>query len=217
MYFSVVELNRRRRGTQMLLSSPGKLHGAVMDAFPREAIAGRRVLWRVDHLSDRTLLYVVSPVRPSFEHIQEQAGWQHAESWKIRSYQPLLDSLQVGNRYAFRLAANPTHTVTFPDGRKKKIGHVTAKQQLQWLLDRAETIGVKFPQLEESVPAVRVIRRDHHQFRKQHHKVTLRTAVFEGALEVCDPDRLRQALTTGIGRGKAYGAGLLTLAPLADS
>ncbi|WP_373920440.1 type I-E CRISPR-associated protein Cas6/Cse3/CasE [Streptomyces sp. B29(2018)] len=42
--------------------------------------------------------------------------------------------------------------------------------------------------------------------------VHLRTATYDGLLDVADPDTLRQTLTDGIGHGKAYGYGLLTLA-----
>lgn len=46
-------------------------------------------------------------------------------------------------------------------------------------------------------------------------RVTLQTAQFDGVLEVGDASALRRALTEGIGAGKGYGCGLLTLA--ADS
>jgi CRISPR system Cascade subunit CasE len=36
---------------------------------------------------------------------------------------------------------------------------------------------------------------------------------FDGLATIADADRLRHALTRGIGKAKAYGAGLLTLAP----
>jgi CRISPR system Cascade subunit CasE len=39
------------------------------------------------------------------------------------------------------------------------------------------------------------------------------TVTFDGRLEVTDPDALRRTLTQGI-RAKAYGCGLITLAPL---
>ena len=42
--------------------------------------------------------------------------------------------------------------------------------------------------------------------------MTLALATFEGVLEVTDPDALRHGLVHGIGRGKAYGCGLMTLA-----
>jgi len=42
--------------------------------------------------------------------------------------------------------------------------------------------------------------------------VTLVTVTYDGLLEVTDPDALRRTLTRGLGRAKAYGCGLLTLA-----
>ena len=50
------------------------------------------------------------------------------------------------------------------------------------------------------------------EFKRGERRVTLGVATFEGVLEVTDPDALRRALTHGIGRGKAYGCGLMTLA-----
>lgn len=53
--------------------------------------------------------------------------------------------------------------------------------------------------------------------RGRRKPVTLVTVTFEGRLEITDPDALRRTLTHGIGRARAYGCGLLTLAPLAQS
>jgi CRISPR system Cascade subunit CasE len=39
------------------------------------------------------------------------------------------------------------------------------------------------------------------------------SALFEGLIEVTDVDLFRQALVQGIGSGKAYGFGLLSIAP----
>ena len=39
-------------------------------------------------------------------------------------------------------------------------------------------------------------------------------ARFRGELEITDTEQLRDTLINGMGRGKAYGCGLLTLAPL---
>jgi CRISPR system Cascade subunit CasE len=56
---------------------------------------------------------------------------------------------------------------------------------------------LRFPRTTDTGP-----RRDVH----------LRTATYDGLLDVTDPDALRRTLTGGIGHGKAYGCGLLTLA-----
>jgi CRISPR system Cascade subunit CasE len=43
--------------------------------------------------------------------------------------------------------------------------------------------------------------------------MTFGSVLFEGVLQVTDPDGFRETLATGIGSGKAYGFGLLSIAP----
>ena len=45
------------------------------------------------------------------------------------------------------------------------------------------------------------------------HRLTFASVLFEGVLEVTDAERFRQALEQGIGSAKAYGFGLLSIAP----
>jgi len=44
-------------------------------------------------------------------------------------------------------------------------------------------------------------------------RVTLQTVTFEGIARITDPELTRRSLLGGVGAGKAYGLGLLTLAP----
>ncbi|MGO4759027.1 type I-E CRISPR-associated protein Cas6/Cse3/CasE, partial [Streptomyces sp. 2MCAF27] len=48
----------------------------------------------------------------------------------------------------------------------------------------------------------------------RRHEVTLTAVTFDGRLRVTDPDALRRTLTSGLGKAKAYGCGLMTLAPV---
>ncbi|GAB3558397.1 CRISPR system Cascade subunit CasE [Actinopolyspora lacussalsi] len=63
---------------------------------------------------------------------------------------------------------------------------------------------------------VRITARERHSFAKKRGSkpVVLHTATFEGRLRVTSVELLRRALLHGIGPAKAYGCGLLTLAPL---
>jgi CRISPR system Cascade subunit CasE len=60
--------------------------------------------------------------------------------------------------------------------------------------------------------------REHLNFTKSAThtgpRVSLVTATYEGRLRVTDVDVLRERLLGGVGPAKAYGCGLLTLAPL---
>lgn len=221
MFLTRMYLNPRRRQTGRFLRDPQAMHAAVESAFPPHTSNGRR-LWRIDGEGENTKLLLLSEEPPSLEHVQEQAGWQ-TSSWETRPYEPLLTRLRRGQQYGFRLVANPVHTVTLPSGEKKRVAHVSARHQLQWLAERAEHIGVEFlpPKPEpdgadhEGIEsAVKLSSRETLRFRRGEQQVTLARAQFDGTLEVANVDALRQALVQGIGRAKAYGCGLMTLTPL---
>jgi CRISPR system Cascade subunit CasE len=215
MFLSRFEIHRARREARKLLGSPQAMHAAVCAGFPPADPSGPgRILWRVDDDGRRALLYVVSPTRPDLTHLVEQAGWPTLQGWETRSYSGFLGSLSCGQRWAFRLAANPTRSTRLAgQERSQRLGHVTAVQQRGWALARAASWGVELLPVGDDV-AVRVSHRGARGFRRQGATVTLTTAVFEGQFVVTDPDRLRAALTRGIGPAKAYGCGLMTLAPI---
>jgi CRISPR system Cascade subunit CasE len=221
MYLSRFEINTARRGARSLLSSPQRLHAAVLAGFPTTAPAvpdlnGGRVLWRLDQHDHSALLYLVSPQQPDLTHLVEQAGWPTRHGWDTRDYTPLLDRLAEGQRWGFRLTANPVSSrrKTEESTRSQRFAHVTVAQQTVWLLERTAKHGFTVVPGVQDEPDVAIRRRDIVKFDRQGRTVTLATAVFEGRLEVSDPVALRCALIHGIGAGKGYGCGLLTLAPV---
>ncbi|MFD9208716.1 type I-E CRISPR-associated protein Cas6/Cse3/CasE [Streptomyces sioyaensis] len=203
-----------------------------------------RVLWRLDHHARaEVFLYVVSPTRPDMTHLVEQAGWPSAASnpetpgWQTRPYTPFLERLTEGSCWSFRLTANPIHHIRRKDGEgTKRTAHLTAHHQKQWLLDRQDKSGFRITQKpadQRLLPAGRT-----HQGHEDHgdryelvvrdqrslsfskgsgghrNAVRLVTVTFDGHLEVTDPEALRRTLTGGLGKAKAYGCGLMTLAPV---
>jgi len=75
VYLSRIQLNPQRREARWLLSSPQRLHAAVLSSFPAPPTGDRagdaRVLWRLDQDRERVLLYVMSPHEPDFAHLAE--------------------------------------------------------------------------------------------------------------------------------------------------
>lgn len=204
--------------------------------------AAPRVLWRLDRVATRSghplqgspayALFISSPVPPDPAHIVEAAGYK-TYGVVVRELDGFLDRLEAGQRWGFRLCVNPTFREKGQlgrDGRKKILGHVTQEQQTKWVLDRAERCGFKIlesadlggelPVLEDSQGQrvdgknllINGVERNLVEFRRGNDLVRLSIATFEGVLEVSDPQALRYAVVNGIGRGKAYGCGLLTLA-----
>lgn len=209
MILTRVYLNARRQGAKKLLGSPQAIHAAIQSGFPPGLDPGRP-LWRVD-LDDRLrpTLYVLSRGRPDLTHLEEQAGWPTQPTAQSASYAPLLDSLAAGQAWAFRLRANPTHRATV-GGRKRIMAHATVGHQMEWLRSKADSLGVDLGSKES--PTFQLTEREVLDFRRGEGRVTLGVARFDGLLTVVDASALRSALVAGIGRGKAYGCGLMTLA-----
>lgn len=219
MFLTKMPINSRRLGARRLLASPQAMHAAVMAGFvdsrPTEEA---RVLWRLDtYDGHRVVLYTVSPNRPDYSHIVEQAGWPTTETWQTRSYAPVVDTLQVGQRWLFRLTANPVHSVRREGWTDTKpLGHVTVKQQEQWLIDRSLRGGFRLAspgQGDGTDYELALVDRTVRRFRRKDGIVTIAMATFEGQLEVTDAPAFRRVLTGGIGRARSYGCGLLTVAP----
>lgn len=122
-------------------------------------------------------------------------------------------------------------------GASKRIGHLTVLQQAAWLVgaqayegteveapelfaagrpSRAQRNGFEVLADEGAAPRLVVSNSGKATFTKgaQGKRVTLARAQYDGILRVTDADALRHALTCGIGHGKAFGCGLLTLVPL---
>ena len=204
MYLSRVELDLRNHETLRALSVPRRLHGAVESAFkgPRT-----RRLWRLDRREGRLWLLILSEDIPELSGVVAQFGPPNGTA-ETRDYEPLLTRIAEGTVWRFRLAANPIKNVKVAGGRGVIRNHVTVTQQEQWLAERAPKHGFA---LEPE--GFRVVDSHWISFEKatDGSPVRIHAVTFEGLLRVTDANLFREALTHGIGRGKAYGLGLLTL------
>lgn len=224
MFLTRVILDPSRRLARKYLGSPQVMHAVVLKATGGDESDGPgRVLWRVDR-GQTTSLYVLSPTEPNCAQILEEAGVAGGTA-RTLDYEPFLAQLANDQTWGFRLTANPSRAISQGPGvRGKRSGHVTVAQQRQWLLDRAPRLGFSLEpvgsgsETESSESSLTVVRRARPVFgrdnpqREQRDRVTINQTVYEGVLRVTDAATLRQSLVAGIGRSKAYGCGLMTLA-----
>lgn len=204
MYLSRIPLDLSKRKTMYALSSPSIFHGAIESSFE----GGRkRNLWRLDELGDRKYLLLLSEEKPDLSRLEEQFSAEE-EHGVTKDYAVLLDRVKTDTIWRFRLCANPTHSVMQEGTRGKKLAYTVEKEQLAWLQRQAEKNGFC---MEENYS--RVVRDQWYRFHKGNEKreVRMLLVTYEGILKVTDREAFVQALTVGIGREKAYGAGLLTL------
>ena len=205
MYLSRVALDVHRRSTAVALVNPQQIHSAVEQAFPGER---RRRLWRLDSLENTLYLLILSADMPDLRSLTAQFGT--GQPPEVKDYAPLLNRILPGSTWQFRLTANPTKSCPGPahPGRGIVHAHCSVEYQKQWLLDRAEKHGFW---LEPD--GFTVVDTHWLQFHKgaSRQTVSIRSVTYEGALTVTDAELFKKLLTEGIGRGKAYGLGLMTV------
>lgn len=211
MYLTQMPLDSTNRQTLTALAAPNKFHGAVESAFdgPRH-----RNLWRIDCRNGSYYLLLLSEQKPDLSQAAAQFA-PSGRSWQTKDYSPLLDRLQKGSRWQFRLCANPTYSVPAGRGCRGRVcAHTTTDNQLRWLLSQSEKHGFLLkPDL------FNVSRVKWYRFKKgsSNNTVTFLAVTFDGILEVSDPMLFRESLCRGIGPGKAYGAGLMTLVGIGNA
>lgn len=128
-----------------------------------------------------------------------------------------LDSLLAGQRFRFRLRANPCVT-----RNHKRLGLLRLADQEAWVARKGELHGFTVPRFARSGASesseVRVdVRVSQEQMLrgKQHagNGIRVYAVLFDGYLTVTEPVKFRLTLQTGIGHGKAMGLGLLSVVP----
>jgi CRISPR system Cascade subunit CasE len=238
-FLSRIRINPFREVSRKLLTNPHAAHGAVMAGIP--APTAERPLWRWENERDRRpSLLVLTSAPADWSHLVEQCGWPSAggEHVVTRDYSPLLRQLAKGREFAFRVTANPVQHVPAKTpkagssegkGRSQRMGHRTATHQLRWFLERSERWGFRIPSARlgeagavgEEILDLRIRQRQRLSFhkraedaKKNRKPVVLHLATFEGRLEITDTEVFGRTLLEGLGPAKAYGCGLLTLAPL---
>jgi CRISPR system Cascade subunit CasE len=208
MFLTRIKLDLRNRQTVLALKNPNIFHGALERASSNRNI---RQLWRVDQVNGATYLLVLTYEEVNFDAIVRQFGFVK-EGFERVCYDGLLSRIEVGSFWRFLLVANPTYRGhAEKDSRGILHAHNTVEFQKEWLAQKAASNG--FSILENSVG---VTTSELLSFKKGRDgkRLTFRRVTFEGVLRVEDVGLFRDALVNGIGRAKAYGMGLITVARL---
>ncbi len=216
MQLSRLVLNLRSASVLRDLADAQAFHRTLMMAFgtaPDGATARDHfgVLHRREMSADMIPVVLVASLSgPRWEALP--LGYLVGEA-AVRSTDAAYDALAPGQVLRFRLVASPTKNVPSPSvidgsrarGTKRPVHDLT--EAVVWLRRRLQTAGVELLNGNEVAPADAV-----HGTRGPTGQVSLHGYRFDGLLRVRDADALRRALTEGIGPGKAYGFGMLTVA-----
>ena len=224
MFLHRIHVNPRCREARRDLSDPYQLHATLCRAFsvPDEKCPEGQFLWRHEPETDSAgcpRILVQSPNISDWSGIGIQ-GWLAEADHPIDLNARLkLDSLKAGQRFRFRLRANPCVT-----RNGKRLGLLRMEEQEGWLERKGRMHGFSLPQLAafdfSESPQERVeVRISQEQMvrGKQHsgNGIRVYSVLYDGMLTVNEPDKFRDTLKTGIGHGKVMGLGLLSVAPVA--
>lgn len=222
MYLSRLILNPVSRQVQRDLADCQALHSTVLKAFPpvqgaEDARQQFGVLYRIDaDRNDAMKLYVQSQVTPNWQHLRSD----YAITTALKPVGELYKRIAVGTTLNFTLRANTTRKTgttsksQLLQGADKSNGRrvflARAEDQLAWLERKATECGF-------NVNSVNLRQDQSYGSQKVSdgsvRKLKFLGVIFEGTITITDTELLQQALRQGIGPAKAYGFGLLLVAP----
>ncbi len=233
MYLSRLILNPSSRNVRRDLSNCQDLHRTLLKAFP-SSLAGpspvraeHGILHRLEIAGGAPIVLVQSQEHPDWSCLDQGyllpvAGQENPACKPLdETYSTIRDGLSL----RFRLTANPTRKVetkTRPDGTKsngRREPLRTEQEQLDWLRRKADASGFEILSVKShsAVPDVQADEQRAWTVRKGRkgdgRSMTFHAVQFEGRLKVKDRMQFIEALKQGIGGAKAYGFGLLSIAP----
>ena len=231
LYLSQLLLDGHNRRVRLDLADCRALHQRMLSAFPDDpAIASAReqfgVLYRVEPQASGARVLVQSRQRPDWSRLP--AGYLRVPPADPKPVDQLYADIAAGQELLFRLRANPTrrigshNTEQAEQWRGKRVELRREPDQLAWLRRKGADSGFALVAVRTHTgaadPDVADLRtRDSAArvtSRRTDRQLTFASVVFEGRLRVTDTAAFLSALEHGIGSGKAFGFGLLSIAPV---
>lgn len=218
MFLSKLTINVRSREFRRDYANVHDMHRTIMRAYPdvdgdTPARLEHKVLWRLDTTQSGYTQYVQSHTKPDWSNLPTGHLMVPAE---VRPLTPVLDAIAPGRKFSFRLLANPTCSARVENGQdvRKRRAHTTPDAQIQWLIGRGERDGFVIPTTRRGEPDVApspvptLVGQ-----KKEQGKITVMPVRFDGHLIITDANAFTDAVINGVGRAKAYGCGLISIAP----
>lgn len=205
MFLSKLVIDPKHPQARRELGDVYEMHRTLVRAFAPDAVTPPpRFLWRLEPSSNHdadAIVLVQSSIKGNWAFMQSPRG--SAIAIHANKQVDLNRCIRSDSLYRFRILANPS---VCRNG--KRIALLGEDEQVKWFTEQGEKHGFK----PKSVIRLTSGRLATHR-GKAGDRITVGTALLEGILLVSDVEALRHAVRAGLGHGKAWGLGLLSLAP----
>lgn len=206
LYLSRLVLNAHHKRTQSELKYPYELHRTICQAWSNDYKAAR-VLFRCEQDSPANVTVIVqSMIKPDWSRLDVSKEYLcQVDGPKLMN----LQGLQKDILLRFRLRCRPSKRIGARDDRNigKRMGLTTRDEIFKWLHRKANAGGF-------TIRDTTFDRVYWYDSRGGVQNKPLGAIVFDGHLVITEPDRFRQIVHNGIGTQKAFGFGLLSIAPV---
>jgi CRISPR system Cascade subunit CasE len=173
--------------------------------------------------------------------IDEQAVWNFRgdelldDGFSQKEIGQIYSMLPNETELMFRIRANPTKRIgknyqhpdekvreefdkKFKDAKKRRrISPNSEKEQIEWLINQGVRHGFELITIKvnpDNTIVSDVSTTPNGKFLGKHEKgdLAFKSVIFDGNLKITDAEKFKETLIHGIGQGKAYGFGLLSIA-----
>lgn len=208
--------NLDHRDTLADLADVTRLHRRLMSLFPDNLGTSARstagLLFRVETAAGSVRILIQSSIQPDLNQLPHRYG--HAVTTQLDDF---LQKLTSGMTVRYRITANPSKQL--PRGHSGP-GHPGQRVALRgaeaeaWWRKRADQAGLTLTNVM-MLPRQDLVGHQTSQVSKAGtREIRHAAAQYDGTATIRDLDTVRDAISNGIGRGKPYGCGMLSLAPI---
>ncbi len=207
-------LDPRSRQVQRESTDVYQMHRTIMKAFEKNRQESG-VLYRLENQkrNNQLTLLVQSTAEPDWSSLDGRSYLQAVDPFSglpNPAVKRINMQFQKGQVLNFRLRANPSIKKKREGRHSNRVPLVREEKQETWLKRKGQQHGFSPVRFWISGQGNRLGWKKNGQKRK---KLTIYDVQFDGVLAVVDPQTFADSLILGIGPAKAFGCGLLSLAP----
>ena len=203
MYLSKINLDIRHPSVRQALRDANDMHRNLMAGFDSARAKGH-ILFRVFSHRDQMYLLVASDEKPDIPTLATRGF--HTGAALIRDVTPLKQAFIPGRCFRFELLASPCKKVEGEGKNSRRFFLDTVEARADWLRRKGAQGGFQILQVDEIGNRVDICG------RRCGVEIKNSGVIFSGFLRISDSEAFWQSYSAGIGPGKAYGMGMLTLA-----